>query len=135
MAATQEPTDTVLDNMKEILKAYAKSSKFAEVCGFIGYNNGLIFKSVHNHNKEPQKYFSVSPLDYLSFRRGNEFVAVFHSHLNSDCEATEFDKISAENVCLPFVIYSLTEDKFSIYVPENSEISEEKLKLLKEVLK
>ena len=121
--------------MKEELKKYSKSSKFAEVCGFVGYKDGFIFKTVQNHNKEPQKYFSISPLDYLSFKKSNELVAVFHSHLNSDCEASEFDKVSAKNVCLPFLIYSITEDKFSIHVPENSETPEDKLELLREVLK
>ncbi len=120
--------------MKETLKNYSKASKLAEVCGFIGYNNGLVFKPAHNHNREPQKFFSISPLDYLSFKRTNELLAVFHSHLNGDCEASDFDKVSAKNVCLPFVIYSITEDKFSIYVPDNSEASEEKLKLLQGVL-
>lgn len=120
--------------MKTELKNYAKSSTLAEVCGFIGYKDRLVFKPARNHNREPQKFFSISPLDYLSFKRSNELLAVFHSHLNGDCQASEFDKVSAENVCLPFVIYSITEDKFSVFVPDNSEVSEDKLQILKEAL-
>ena len=120
-----------MNELKKELKLHALSSRIAEICGFIGQKDGkLLYKKTTNHNPEPQKFFSISPLDQLSFRRENVLVAVFHSHLNCDCLATEFDKVNSENLALPFVIYSIPQNKFSIFVPPNSEISGEILKEL-----
>jgi proteasome lid subunit RPN8/RPN11 len=97
----------------------------AEICGFIGFDGKeFLFKQMHNHNPEPNKYFSISPLDYLKFKNEYIFVAVFHSHINSGCEPSEFDLANSKNCALPFLVYSIPENKFHLHVPENSEVNE-----------
>lgn len=109
---------------KQLITA-AKSNPMIEICGFIGYDGkGYCYKQMTNHNPQPNEYFSISPLDYLKFKNEFVLIAVFHSHVKTGCEPSDFDKINSKNCALPFVIYSIPENKFHLHVPENSEVNE-----------
>ena len=100
----------------------SKKNPMIEICGFIGYDGkNFLYKRMFNHSPQPDEFFSISPLDYLKFKRAFIFIAVFHSHIKSGCEPTEFDLVNSTNCALPFLIYSTTENKFHLHVPENSE--------------
>ncbi len=106
-----------------------------EICGFIGYDGReFVYKKVRNHNSKPDELFSISPLDYLKFKQEFVFVAVFHSHIKSGCEPTDFDLENSKNCALPFLIYSIPENRFHLHVPENSEVSENILQDFKKLL-
>lgn len=110
--------------MKTQLKKASLENRTIEICGFIGRKDGnLFFELVRNNHPQPHSFFEISPLDYLSFKRKYELVAVFHSHVCGDSLATDFDKKHAMNLCLPFYIYSVPENKFSLYTPENSKVN------------
>ena len=112
-------------NIKDQLITDSKKNPMVEICGFIGYDGKEFrYKQMTNYNPEPSEYFSISPLDYLKFKQEFVFIAVFHSHIKSGCEPTDFDLVNSKNCALPFLIYSLTENKFNLYVPENSEVNE-----------
>ena len=107
--------------IKELIVS-AKSNPMIEICGFIGYNGkDFVYRQMTNHNPQPNEYFSISPLDYLKFKNEFIFVAVFHSHIKTGCEPTDFDKTNSQNCALPFLVYSIPENKFHLHVPENSE--------------
>ena len=48
-------------------------------------------------------------------------VAIFHSHISGNEEASEFDIKMADNCCQEFLIYSLNSKKINIYTPETIE--------------
>ncbi|MBV6512555.1 MAG: hypothetical protein FMNOHCHN_02063 [Ignavibacteriaceae bacterium] len=124
-----------MQEILEYLKNESLRNRICEICGFIGKNNNqFVAKMVQNKHPDPKNYFAIDPLDFLSFKRGNEFVAIFHTHLGSDCSASEFDKVNSENTAVPFLIYSIPENKFGLYEPPNSEVSQETIQPLKDLL-
>lgn len=115
--------------MKEILDYFISETlrnRVCEICGFLGKKDGqFVAKIVKNKHSDPKNYFAIDPLDFLHFKRENEIVAIFHDHLSGDSSASDFDKVNSENTATPFLIYSVPEKRFSLFVPENSEVSKE----------
>lgn len=100
-----------------------------EICGFLGRKDGEYeARIVKNKHPNPSEHFSIDPIEYLRFTREHEMVAVFHSHIQGDCSASEFDKVNSDNTLVPFLIYSIPEKKFGLYEPENPECNTEDLK-------
>lgn len=123
-----------MDIIKDLITD-SKKNPMMEICGFIGYDGKkFCYKRMTNHNPQPQEYFSIAPLDYLKFKNEFVFIAVFHSHIKSGCEPTDFDIVNSKNCALPFLIYSITENKFHLHIPENSEVNETLLSEFKELL-
>jgi hypothetical protein len=129
----------MIENLKSCLE-YFKNESLAcpnrEIVGLWGLKDGKpVAKIVKNRAPDPQNFFAVDPLELLMFKNEHEFLAVFHSHIYGDSQFSEWDKITADNCCLPFIVYSLGEDKFNIYVPPNLEISSVNLEKVREALK
>jgi proteasome lid subunit RPN8/RPN11 len=120
------------------IKRIAEGDLRNEVCGFVGYERGevqqFVVKEAKNVAEDPKNYFLINPLEYLLFKEDYYLVALFHSHLISDEEPSEFDKKMAENCCHPFLIYSLNTEKINIYEPQNTECDVNILRWLKEAL-
>ncbi len=143
MAASLEPIDSNMNKIsifKEIdaivpfLKNEGERNLFCEVCGLIGLteNNKFIYQRMQNRSKEPDKYFIIDPYDYLSFIKENKILGIFHSHLSGDEFASLFDERTSENCCLPFIIYSITTEKFFIYEPQYKDYDVNIIQRLKE---
>lgn len=114
-------------NLKECLQFcqdYSKEYFNTENCAFIGENDKkkYVVKIADNRSPQPMDFFMVDPLDYLEFSSQNKVLFIFHSHPHTSAEFSQKDKDCCEAVCIPFLIYSLQEDKFSLYVPENHEV-------------
>ena len=109
--------------IKDAIRFFITSSLFSpkiEVCGLLGTKDGEYFpRMLKNKHADPQNHFSIDPLEYLKFSQEFELVAVFHSHVVGDSQASDFDKINSENTMVPFLIYSLCEKKFSMFEPRN----------------
>lgn len=122
-----------MKNALDFFKQQSLSSRAVEICGFLGEKEGeLSYNIVKNKHSDPANYFAIDPLDFLLFKRTSKMIAVFHSHLLGDSSASDFDKVNSENTALPFLIYSIPEDAFSVYIPPNCEVDKnliEKLKL------
>ena len=102
------------------LKTASLENRLVEICAFVGRKDGgFVVHFVRNNHAKPSEFFEISPLDYLKFKKEHELVALFHSHVRGDSSATDFDKLQSMNLALPFLIYSISEDKFSIFSPEN----------------
>lgn len=129
----------MIENLKSCLE-YFKNESLAcpnrEIVGLWGLKDEKpVAKIVKNRAPDPQNFFAVDPLELLMFKNEHEFLAVFHSHIYGDSQFSEWDKITADNCCLPFIVYSLGEDKFNIYVPPNLEVSSVNLDKVQEALK
>jgi len=114
------------NDIKKIFKFFKDySNKYfnIECCGFLGYQDGnFIAEMVANRSPEPNLYFSIDPVDFIKFTTQYNIIAIFHSHTNVDAEFSDFDKESCDSLCIPYLMYSVQENKFSFYIPETHEI-------------
>lgn len=102
----------------EFLKKEAKLSPNIETCGLLGRKNGdYSVKMLKNKHSDPRNFFSIDPLEFLVFKNQNEIVSIFHSHCIGDSQASEFDVITSENIEVPFLIFSIPENKFNLFEP------------------
>lgn len=126
------------DNLKSCLEFFKQESLSCpnrEIVGLLGLKDGKpVAKIVKNRAPDPQNFFAVDPLELLQFQNDHEFLAVFHSHVYGDSQFSEFDRVTADNCCLPFIVYSLGEDKFGLYVPPENEVSSVNLEKVQEAL-
>ena len=131
----QEELNDNLKNCFEFFKRQAMSSPSMEVVGFLGLKDEKpVAKMVKNRSPDPKNYFAVDPLETLNFKSEHDFLAIFHSHIYGDSQFSEWDKITSDNCMLPFLVYSLGEEKFNLYIPEACEVSSVNLERLKDLL-
>lgn len=130
-------TERTPQGVFKAIKKISEGNFRNEVCGFVGFDhNGECFvvKQAPNIAEDPERFFLISPLDYLLFKEDYRLIAVFHSHVVTDEQPSEFDKKMAENCCNPFLIYSLNTQKINIYEPQNMECDVNILHRLKAML-
>lgn len=114
-------------NIKEALQVIvddSESNSFVEICGFLGFDREketYVVQIQKNVAEDPSKHFMIDPLDYLFFKEKYDLLAVYHSHINTDAEPSEFDVKMSNNCCIPFLIYSIETKKFDLYEPQNLE--------------
>ncbi len=114
-------------NIKQALQVIvdeSESNSFVEICGFLGFDNKkgtYVVQNEKNVAEDPSKYFMIDPLNYLLFKERYDLLAVYHSHINTDAEPSEFDVKMSNNCCIPFLIYSIETKKFDLYEPQNLE--------------
>jgi proteasome lid subunit RPN8/RPN11 len=131
--------DVTFLNLKDLISFLKKESNYslmAELCSLIGIdkNKNIVYRQMQNRSKEPNNYFMIDPYDYLSFINNYSCLCVFHSHLIGDEKPSEFDQKTSENCCYPFLIYSITTEKFHIYEPEYKDYDVNIIQGLKELL-
>jgi proteasome lid subunit RPN8/RPN11 len=126
--------ETIEDLLKE-LKTCAEMNLLTEICGFVGKKNEkIIYKQMQNRSKDPDSYFIIDPFDHLDFIKDYETLLIFHSHLCGDENPSDFDVKTSENCCLPFLIYSIITEKFSIYEPQYKDYDVNIIQRLKELI-
>ena len=115
-------------NIKQALQVIvdeSESNSFIEICGFLGFDREketYVVQNEKNVAEDPSKHFMIDPLNYLLFKERYDLLAVYHSHINTDAEPSEFDVKMSNNCCIPFLIYSIETKKFDLYEPQNLEI-------------
>lgn len=113
--------------MKDALQVIvdeSESNPFVEICGFLGFDRkkeAYVVQNEQNVSQDPSEYFMIDPLNYLIFKQKYDLLAVYHSHINTDAEPSEFDVKMSNNCCIPFLIYSIETKKFDLYEPQNLE--------------
>lgn len=106
----------MIDNkVKENIKKLSKETD-NECCGFILSNNNVV--PCLNVSPVPQKYFSISPSDYLRAVKIGKIEFVYHSH-NKNPDFSEYDKLNLYNQKLRGILYCKEADSFKIFVPES----------------
>ena len=116
----------VESDFKDILKFLKDHSDRyfnIECCAFVGLRNGVYISQIlANRSPEPNSFFCVDPLDFLKFKSENELLFIFHSHPHTSADFSEMDKANAEACCLLSLVYSVVDNKFALYEPQNHEI-------------
>jgi proteasome lid subunit RPN8/RPN11 len=113
-----------IDEIKNFIIKISDFNFHAEVCGFIGFSKKTkeyIAQVEKNQSADPKNYFIISPLNYLKFKKENEIIAIFHSHVFGDESLSEFDIKTSEVSCVPFLVFSINSRKFNFYEPQNKD--------------
>ena len=114
----------LIDEIKNFIIENSDANFHAEICGFVGYNEKIkkyIAQIEKNQAADPKNYFIISPLNYLKFKKENEIIAIFHSHVFGDETLSEFDIKTSELSCVPFLVFSINSRKFCFYEPKNKD--------------
>lgn len=102
------------EDIKESIKKHAIEELPMESCGLIiERNKNLFTQRCKNIAENPTKSFSLDPRDYVYCTELGKIVGCYHSHPTAKAEFTEFDKQNSSNHKIPYVVYSVTEDKFN----------------------
>lgn len=118
----------------QIIRACNKNPE-EEVCGFVVFKDdefGILECENKAQNKKDEFYIPAK--DYLYVKNNYEIIAVYHSHLESDENPSEFDKKMSDLTCLPFVMYSHQTRKFNVFKPEFLDCDQSKLSKLEDYL-
>lgn len=89
-----------------------------EICGLICQNNIFFLK---NKSADPKNYFIVDNLKYLEIFKKKSIDICFHSHPVSSATPSQADVEYSDNAGIPFLIYSVLENNFCLYLPEKQE--------------
>ena len=120
--------------LKEILIEYSEDSPMREACGFIcSKDDAFYFQEAINHSAQDDT-FSIKPMDYIKKKLDGDLVAIFHTHLEGTADPSQKDIITAQNLLMPFAIYSLETENFSVFYQDGFEIEQNCVKRLKKEL-
>ena len=134
LAASQQQTITPMElpsvterSLKKAIEFCANYSKEffnLECCALIGLKGSSQYHAqiVANRSPQPMEYFIIDPLDYLEFVSKYTPLFIFHSHPHTESSFSEVDKAGSEGACIPFIMFSVQDNKFALYVPENHEL-------------
>lgn len=108
-----------LEQIKQSIKQFSLEEAPNETCGIILKNENKIEAiKCKNHASNKEQKFLISPFDFLKIGNSGEIIGYFHSHLNST-KFSLIDRIQSEAHHLPSIIYSIQEDLFNTYIPNN----------------
>jgi len=100
--------------LKKKIKKYCLENNSIEACGVIvGGSDGAEFLPCKNIHPCPEVAFAFSPKHIIR----EDLLYVFHSHTETCSKASEIDKKYSNELGVPFLIYSLPGDDFSLYAP------------------
>ena len=110
-----------LNFIQKLIKAHAEHEKENECCGLIGLNK---FKELQiipceNTHINKEKFFEISPQNFIEKSDGLNVVSIYHSHIASGPRPSKYDKVSSENWWLPFYIYSTKTKGFYLHFPKS----------------
>lgn len=110
----------LLKSVMNAVKSHAESSFPEECCGLIvksekprhEYLPGL------NISPEPKLNFRLDIQSTLAGRPYDSIEAIVHSHVDETTEFSDADIESCNQIDIPFILYSLPKDHFSVYMPD-----------------
>lgn len=98
----------ILDQIKII----CKSAPNQECCGIIfKENHKLSILECKNLSENIRTSFVIDPVYFIEY----DVKYVYHSHCIRSCSPSVFDMKSSDELCIPFLIYSLRDDNFYLY--------------------
>ena len=108
---------------KKEIKGLSSAIPDEEVCGFLALNGMMevVVIPAENIHSNKKKYFKIDSQAFLDIEKRYKIIAIFHSHPTSSEKPSTFDLNSSEELCLPFLIYSLKTDKFFLHFPNSYE--------------
>lgn len=103
------------ESFKNLLKAEAQKNAPHESCGFV-FEDFTIYPC-KNMAPDPRNYFLINPDDFDSAKAIKKVIGVYHSHPFGAAIHSELDKKNSEDTFMDSYLYSLEEDKVSVYKP------------------
>ena len=95
------------------IRKYALSKPVEETCGLIIESLGeASFIPCRNYHPKPEVAFRLSAKDFLSYEN---IKYIYHSHPKGSATPSEIDASYSDELQIPFLIYSLSDDDFYIY--------------------
>lgn len=102
-------------NIRELnaAKKHALNNRHIESCGlFCNFKGKVKFISCENLSSAPAVSFSIDVREIINF----DVKYIFHSHINGYSEyPSSFDIKYSNELCIPFIIYSISRDSFFVY--------------------
>ena len=110
--------------IEKLLITHANINPEEECCGFIVLDKlkQLIIIPCENIYQFPQKGFKVCPHEFLKIKQKYEIVCMYHSHPIGPAKFSQKDLDQAAELCLPICVYSVQEQDFNIFFPEDQPI-------------
>ena len=103
---------------KEILK-YLSEIYPEEGCGLLVNKKGKIYwVPCENVSENKKEDFIISAEDYIKASLSGDIYAIVHSHPDSSCEPSDYDKKTSDFLGIPFIIYSLPSFEKYEYTPK-----------------
>lgn len=108
---------------KKEIKDLSSAIPGEEVCGLLALNEMMevVVIPTENTHSNKKKYFKIDSHAFLDAEKRYKILAIFHSHPTSSEKPSTFDLNNSEELCLPFLIYSLKTDKFFLHFPNSYE--------------
>lgn len=98
----------ILDEIKGYCCKFTKE----ESCGIIYLNNfSLSFLPCRNTSQSPEFYFSIDPVILVDY----DVQYIVHSHIVGPAKPSESDISNSNELCIPYLIYSLRDNDFFLY--------------------
>ena len=105
--------DSLLQDFSSEAKAHALRVSPEESCGLIVEKK---YWECRNAADNPEKDFIIDPKDYMKARSKGKLQAIVHSHPEGG-GASELDILACKRTKIPWYIYSIPNDKWSIINP------------------
>ena len=98
---------------------HAKENPEEEVCGFVLLEPDLSVKIERSINESPNKRecFLISPAKFIKNKLNKKILGIYHSHPFTTENPSARDKVLSKETGVPYLIYSLKTEKFSLYHP------------------
>lgn len=94
------------------IKEYCLKNKDLETCGFITEKDNLIsFLPVENKHPDKERFFLISPDDYLKIKKDYNILYLFHSH-PVDASFSNFDLKYQKYHNINMLLYNIVTDLF-----------------------
>ena len=116
MEASLVQKNFLLNNIPEHILSecseYSKSFAEEEACGIILQNSDRFeFKPCENISSDKRNFFAINPAELIY----DDIKYIFHSHWQGGARPSYDDKKACEELCIPFLIYSVKDNEFFLY--------------------
>lgn len=104
------------------IENHARAEFPKEACGVLvksDTSSQIIAIPLRNEARFPELYFQIPTEDYLRYKLSGNLLAIYHSHPRGTKELSEADLKCSEELVVPSLVYSLSQDDYSYYEPKN----------------
>jgi len=110
-----------LSNIEKSIIAHSELNPNEEVCGLILIqpSGEVIVKRVDNKHPDKKNGFFIPQSFLIEHLVDKTIIGIYHTHYKTSEKPSVIDIKMSEEICLPYLIYSLKTKKFFLYFPES----------------
>jgi proteasome lid subunit RPN8/RPN11 len=96
------------------------------VCGLIVLDRfgEVDVQPCENINTNKSDNFIIDARIFLQAIKDKNVLAIYHSHPNDFASPSKWDLLQSEELCIPFVIYSLKNKEFFVHIPDSRPVKD-----------